>query len=152
MCLFVSAATSFCSCLVGMLRLRRAQVCLQKENNCRQPSALIWNQREHEEESCSEWKAPGKQASCISLLTELCVFKLLFLLDGQNSWFFHPTLMSTWQKAEKRSHVKVMLFAKCTSTLLLTPAQALQALYNHSPFCWKKGLFSGGEKSYLLLS
>lgn len=94
-------------------------------------------------------KSPRKTgfASLLAQFEELHVFKLLFfffLLHKQNSCFFQPTLMNTRRQAEKRSDVKIRLFVKWMSTLLLTPAQPL--VVPIFSFHWKKALFFGEKK------
>lgn len=96
-------------------------------------------------------KSPRKTgfASLLAQFEELHVFKLLFfffLLHKQNSCFFQPTLMNTRRQAEKRSDVKIRLFVKWTSTLLLTPAQPLVVLCAHLFFPLEKGSIFWGKK------
>lgn len=84
-------------------------------------------------------------ASLLAQFEELHVFKLLFFFISSAQtefllfFFFQPTLMNTRRQAEKRSDVKIRLFVKWTSTLLLTPAQPLVVLCAHLFFPLAKG-------------
>lgn len=111
----------------------------------RLPSALIGNQREHEEESCSERNAVGKQASHISRFTELHVFKLLFssawtefLVFSAN---FNEHLTKSREKGWHRSKAPCQMYQYA----LIDSSTGLgSTLY---PSFLSNSLFSGGGKS-----